>query len=48
MNNKSYTESQIKEIQANKYVKKCTTKTIQFTDEFIKLAIKHDSIMFPW
>ena len=29
-----YTESQIKEIELNKYVEKCTTKQIRFTNEF--------------
>lgn len=39
-----YTESQIKEIELNKYVEKCTTKQIRFTNEFkvelLKLADK--------
>jgi hypothetical protein len=39
-----YTESQIKEIEANKYVEKCTTKQIRFTNEckveVLKLADK--------
>ena len=29
-----YTESQIKEIESNKYVEKCTTKQIRFTNKF--------------
>ena len=29
-----YTESQIKEIESNKYVEKCTSKQIRFTNEF--------------
>ena len=29
-----YTDSQIKEIETNKYVEKCTTKQIRFTNEF--------------
>ena len=39
-----YTESQIKEIELNKYVEKCTTKQIRFTNEckveVLKLADK--------
>lgn len=39
-----YTENEIKEIEANKYVDKCTTKQIRFTNEFkielLKLADK--------
>lgn len=39
-----YTHSQIKEIETNKYVEKCTTKQIRFTNEFkielLKLADK--------
>jgi hypothetical protein len=40
----TYTESQIKEIESNKYVEKCTTKQIRFTNkckiEVLKLADK--------
>jgi len=40
----NYTETQIKEIESNKYVEKCTTKQIRFTNEFkvelLKLADK--------
>jgi len=40
----NYTETQIKEIESNKYVEKCTTKQIRFTNEFkvklLKLAYK--------
>jgi len=40
----NYTESQIKEIESNKYVERCTTKQIRFTNEFkvelLKLADK--------
>jgi len=39
-----YTEAQIKEIEINKYVEKCTAKQIRFTNEFkielLKLADK--------
>jgi len=44
MTKTTYTESQIKEIKSNKYVEKCTTKQIRFTNEFkielLKLADK--------
>lgn len=40
----TYTQSQINEIETNKYVEKCTTKQIRFTNEFkielLKLADK--------
>jgi len=53
-----YTKSQIKEIESNKYVEKCTTKQIRFTNEFkielLKLADKwlfyrevFDKLWFP-
>lgn len=53
-----YTESQIKEIELNKYVEKCTIKQIRFTDKFkielLKLADKwlfyreiFDTLWFP-
>jgi len=53
-----YTESQIKEIEANKDVEKCTTKQIRFTNEckveVLKLADKglfyreiFDKLWFP-
>ncbi len=34
MSKLSYTKVQIKELESNKYVKKCTTKQIRFTNEF--------------
>jgi len=54
----NYTESQIKEIESNKYVEKCTKKQIRFTDEFkielLRLADKglfyrkiFDKLWFP-
>lgn len=40
----TYTQSEINEIETNKYVEKCTTKQIRFTNEFkielLKLADK--------
>jgi len=35
-----YTETQIREIESNKYVDKCTTKQIRFTNEFKVELIK--------
>lgn len=43
----NYTESQIKEIEANKYVEKCTTKQIRFTNEFkVELMKLSDKWLF--
>ena len=42
-----YTDSQIKEIETNKYVEKCTTKQIRFTNEFkIELLTLSDKWLF--
>ena len=42
-----YTESQIKEIEANKYVEKCTTKQIRFINKFkIEVLKLTDKWMF--
>lgn len=42
-----YTESQIKEIESNKYVEKCTTKQIRFTNEFkVELMKLSDKWLF--
>jgi hypothetical protein len=44
MSKLNYTSFQIKEIESNIYVEKCTTKQIRFTDDFkievLKLADK--------
>lgn len=43
----NYTESQIKEIESNKYVEKCTAKQIRFTNEFkIELLTLADKWLF--
>ena len=47
MSKKRYTDEQIKELKANKYVMNCTEKSIQFTDEFRKIAMKLDGKEFP-
>ena len=40
MSKRLYSEAQIKELKANKYVMNCTEKSIQFTDEFRKIAME--------
>ena len=47
MSKKRYTDEQIKELKANKYVMNCTEKSIQFTDEFRKIAMELDGKEFP-
>ena len=47
MSKKRYTDEQIKELKANKYVMNCTEKSIQFTDEFRKIAMKLDGKEIP-
>ena len=47
MSKKRYTDEQIKELKANKYVMSCTEKSIQFTDEFRKIAMELDGKEFP-
>ena len=47
MSKKRYTDEQIKELKANKYVMNCTEKSIQFTDEFKKIAMELDGKEFP-
>lgn len=47
MSKKKYTDEQIKELKANKYVMNCTEKSIQFTDEFRKIAMELDGKEFP-
>lgn len=43
----NYTEFQIKEIEANKYVEKCTKKQIRFTNEFkVELMKLSDKWLF--
>ena len=47
MSKKRYTDEQIRELKANKYVMNCTEKSIQFTDEFRKIAMELDGKEFP-
>ena len=47
MSKKRYTDEQIKELKANKYVMNCTEKSVQFTDEFRKIAMELDGKEFP-
>jgi hypothetical protein len=47
MSKRLYSEAQIKELKANKYVMNCTEKSIQFTDEFRKIAMELDGKEFP-
>ena len=47
MSKKRYTDEQIKELKENKYVKNCTEKSIQFTDEFREIAMELDGEEFP-
>ena len=47
MSKKRYTDEQIKDLKANKYVMNCTEKSIQFTDEFRKIAMELDGKEFP-
>lgn len=47
MSKKRYTDEQIRELKANKCVMNCTEKSIQFTDEFKRLAMELDGKEFP-
>ena len=47
MSKRLYSKVQIKELKANKYVMNCTEKSIQFTDEFRKIAMELDGKEFP-
>lgn len=44
MSSKRYSQDQIEELLANKYVKWCSEKYITFTDEFKLLCIQQDNL----
>lgn len=44
MSNKIYTDKQLEVLRKNKYIKKCSSKSISFTNELKQKAVELDSI----